>query len=295
MRILYLFTFLFIFLISIALQSYPQDNMVTISGSFFSLGLKNNRSASSTSPNRITVPEFSIEYKTDITSSLSASFTYENYYLLNSSLLLSLDYNWRNMSFTVGGAGGFLNQFTLNLVPGLIVGIDYNPWKVLNIGFQGRTGFFLKPLLSLEESNYTFDQNNFKSYAYLDIGYAIFGLMYSKDMFYHTISSTEYIKNYIKKYEAHILTNAKNSAINSATALGGEIHNLKTESFNHKILDFYIEETLLLSIKNFELKIGTKMTFLMFMLKGLNSSSPPSMPRFEINTSAGYRFKVKSK
>jgi len=208
--------------------------------------------------------------------------------ILESQFLSYLQFGINYVSIESGLLLGFRNELPINCIPGIYEKVTFNVRDLFLFTIYGKTSFFLSPFFSISQSKTQFDQNLFGIATSLPIGDTLMTILYENTNFQTATSADGTAKNSRKKYELSIETQKEDFRINSFTGIGGEIAAFKTSAFSHKLIGFYIAETLIFNIRKIEMNAGIKAHILTLPLKDLESASIPSTPFFSFH--AGIKF-----
>jgi len=282
-------TLIFLFLLILPFSAFPEILLET-NVLFFSPGFLNNRETTDTACDKIVLTSTSFQISFPLINSFYMETGYYYSHLLQSQGFLNINYiNKKGNIFLEGGFTlGSLNELPIKAVPGIQGEGQIKIFNHLIFNIQGKTSFFLHPLVSLTTLNYSFDQNFLALTMKFDFENAGAGFRYLNENIYIKDSQTTSTRNSVKTFETIIYTLLDDFWINSTTAIGTDIHDFKKNSSHHRLLLFYLNETLYFSLHRIELMAGTKLYFLSFMLEDVKSVSPPGMPYFNLH--GGIRF-----
>jgi len=280
------------FLLCLFFLPFPAYSEVVIETnvSFFSTGFSNNRDPADTTCDKITLPSTFLQFSIPLTNSFYMETGYYYSHLLQSQGFLNINYtNKRGNIILEGGFSlGSMNELPVKLVPGIQGEAEIKLFNLFIFTIQGKTSFFLHPLVSLTTLNYGFDQNFLSLTMKIDFDNAGTGFRYTNENIYIRNSQNTSTQNSIKTFETIIYTLLDDFWINSTTAIGADMHDFKKSSSFHRLLLFYLDETLNFSLSKIDIIAGTKLYFLSFMLKDVKNVSPPRMPYFNLH--GGIRF-----
>jgi hypothetical protein len=256
--------------------------MVASSIRYGGWGFNTTRSSTDTGFNRLALDElsFSVTFPFVKSSYLEGGYRYST--LLESQIFLHLLYSLEKIDIEAGLQLGFQNDLPITFVPGVYGKLQVMLKKHFLIGLQGHTSVFIHPLVSLSPGGADFDQNLLGLTGSFLTGDAILSLFFKNENIYLEPSSTTSKRNGKKSYGISISTNLEDFWLNSHTAFGGDIRDFTEGSVQHRLIAFYIEETLILSLKRFDISTGLKCDISYTPLKGVSSESPPQAPSFSV-------------
>ena len=273
----------------------PAKSLIAITGNFsidmgiLDYGFKSIRDQSSKSIDKITVPKIQsyINFLNHKNYQFTIGYSYD--YILQSVTYGGFTLIRKNYKIGSGLSLGFYNNLPLNFIPGAYGLIEITPIPAIKLSVYGYSSIFLKRLFSLESVSTDFDQNVLDFALYYRTDYVTVGLKYNSRYLYKSVSSG-YINNSYHDYQFDIKTDLKNSIINSDTVIGGSDSIYKTSSINNRLIQIYIDETVLILIKSLELNIGGRINILSFTLKDSKSTSPPKLPYFNFHAGINVKF-----
>lgn len=292
MKTIKIFRIIFPIFIILAL---PAKSLMATTGNFsidmgfLDYGFKSIRNQSSKSIDKITVPKIHsyINFLNHKNYQFTIGYSYD--YILQSVTYGGFTLIKKNYKIGSGLSLGFYNNLPLNLIPGAYGLIEITPTPAIKLSVYGYSSIFLKRLFSLESVSIDFDQNVLDFALYYQTDYVTVGLKYNSRYLYKSVSSG-YINNSYHDYQFDIKTDLKNSIINLDTVIGGSDSIYKTSSINNRLIQIYIDETVLALIKSLELNIGGRINILSFTLKDSKSTSPPNLPYFNFHAGINVKF-----
>ncbi len=292
MKTIKIFRIIFPIFIILAL---PAKSLMATTGNFsidmgfLDYGFKSIRNQSSKSIDKITVPKIHsyINFLNHKNYQFTIGYSYD--YILQSVTYGGFTLIKKNYKIGSGISLGFYNNLPLNLIPGAYGLIEITPTPAIKLSVYGYSSIFLKRLFSLESVSIDFDQNVLDFALYYQTDYVTVGLKYNSRYLYKSVSSG-YINNSYHDYQFDIKTDLKNSIINLDTVIGGSDSIYKTSSINNRLIQIYIDETVLALIKSLELNIGGRINILSFTLKDSKSTSPPNLPYFNFHAGINVKF-----
>ena len=285
----------FLIIISI-IAIYPFNKAIAFVRDFsinlglWDYGFKSIRNENSKSIDKIIIPVVNGNINFSNENGFQYTFGYKYNYILQSTAYSGFSIIKKNLKIGSGISLGFYNELPIKLLPGAYGLVETTPIKTIKISFYGYSSIFLKRLFSLESITTDFDQNILNFGLYYQTDYVSVGLKYNSMYLYKSISSSSYIKNTFHDYQFEIKTDLKNSVINSNTIIGGNDSLYKSPSINNRLIQIYIDETIIISLKSLDINLGSKINILSFALKDIKSTSPPKLPYFNIHGGISYHF-----
>ena len=261
----------------------------TVNMRLLNYGFKSTRNEASKSIDKITIPEFKTNIDFLNAKKYQFSLGYRNDYILQSIAYGGITLIKKNFKIGSGLSLGFYNELPLKFIPGAYGLIELTPIKKIKISIYGYSSIFLKRLFSLESATSDFDQNILNCALFYLTDYVDVGIKYNTSGLYKLLSSG-FINNSLHDYQFEIKTELKNSIINSDTTIGGSDSIYKTNSIYNRLIQIYVDETVIMDLKSFNIAVGSRVNILSFTLKDIKSTSPPKLPYFNFYTGINYKF-----
>ncbi len=285
-----------ILLLIFVIIALPLTSAFPLSGStilaeagIFSYGLKTERTSNNLKLDSIPIPYVKTSFETKISKKGTLEINYSYNYIIQSILSFGYRFNFDTTTITIGASTGFFNNINTKISPGFYFNSKIIPFKHICLDIYGHSSFFIKKFFSLKSVSYNFDQNILYTGLYYFDNTITFGFIYRRNNIYK-ISGSVKTDNTLTDYQLKIKTNVKDSWINSETILGGNISHFSETGIKLSFLQFYIDQTLFIKIKNFTIIPGIRANILNFTLKDLKSTNPPSVPNFTIHTGLKFSF-----
>jgi len=253
-------------------------------------GFKNTRSSTDTGFDSLALDELTFSVTFPFVKSIYLAGGYRYSSILESQAFLHLLYSLEKVDIEAGFSLGFQNDLPIIIVPGVYGKLQAMLKKHFMVGLWGHTSVYIQPLVSLSSSGADFDQNLFGLAGSFFMRDAILTLSFENENIFVESSAITSMRNGKKTYEISISTNLEDFWLNSHTAFGGDIRDFKEGSVKHRLIALYIEETLIFTLKRFDISTGLKCDISYTPLKGTSSESPPQAPSFSVY--GGFKWKI---